>query len=70
MAAPFVKVFNATDSATALPEEDGEYKVRGLREGTYKIKFTGSNGCLDTTISNIQIKKGQETHVANITLRR
>ena len=70
MAAPFVKVFNSTDSATAMPEDDGEYKVRGLREGTYKIKFSGSNGYFDTTISNIQIIKGKETHVATITLRR
>ncbi len=69
-AAPFVRVFNNTDSATALPEEDGEYKVRGLRDGTYNIKFSGSNGYFDTTINNIQIKKGEETHVATITLRR
>ena len=69
MASPFVKVFNNTDSATAMPEDDGEYKVRGLREGIYNIKFTGSNGYFDTTITNIQVRKGEETHIANITLR-
>ena len=69
MASPFVKVFNSTDSATAMPEDEGEYKVRGLREGIYQIKFTGSNGYFDTTINNIQVRKGEETHIANITLR-
>ncbi len=69
-ALPFVKVFNATDSASAIPENDGEYKIRGLREGMYSIKFTGSKGYRDTTISNIQVQKGRETHISNITLRK
>ncbi len=69
-ALPFVKVFNTTDSASAIPENDGEYKIRGLREGVYNIKFIGSNGYRDTTISNILVQKAVETHIANITLRR
>jgi Domain of unknown function (DUF4382) len=68
-ALPFVKIFNATDSGLAIPENDGEYKIRGLREGIYKIKFSGSNGYFDTTISNIQVRKNKETEVQNITLR-
>jgi Domain of unknown function (DUF4382) len=68
-ASPFVKIFNATDSATALPENDGKYKIRGLRPGTYKIKFTGFNGYFDTTISNIQVQRNRETEINNITLR-
>lgn len=69
-ALPFVKAFNGTDSASAMPENDGEYKIRGLRNGVYSIKFTGSNGYRDTTISNIQVQKGIETHIVNITLRK
>jgi len=69
-ALPFVKAFNATDSASAIPENDGEYKIRGLKEGVYSISFNGSNGYRDTTISNIQIQKGRETHITNITLRK
>jgi hypothetical protein len=68
IALPFVKVFNSVDSGFAIPENNGEYKIRGLREGTYSIKFKGSNGYLDTTISNIQVRKGKETQVTNITL--
>ena len=69
-ALPFVDVFNAADSATAIPEEDGEYKIRGLREGVYSITFKGSNGYMDTTLTNVQILKGVETHIADIILRK
>lgn len=65
---PFVKVYNATSSATASPEEDGAYKVRGLNEGMYNITFQGSNGYKDTTITNIQLLKGQEVKIPAITL--
>ncbi len=68
IALPFVKIFNNTDSGFAIPENNGEYKIRGLREGTYSIKFKGSNGYLDTTIANIQVRKGKETHITDITL--
>jgi Domain of unknown function (DUF4382) len=68
IAQPFVTIFNTADTATAIPENDGEYKIRGLREGIYKIKFTGTNGYFDTTISNIQIIKNKETDVQTITL--
>ncbi len=67
-ALPFVKVFNAVDSASAIPENDGKYKISGLREGIYTIKFIGSNGYFDTTITNIQVRKGKETELPNITL--
>lgn len=69
-ARPFVSVFNATDSATAIPEEEGEYKVFGIREGVYSITFKGSNGYMDTTLTNVQILKGVETHIPDITLRK
>jgi hypothetical protein len=68
VAQPFVTIFNITDTATAIPENNGEYKIRGLREGTYKIKFSGINGYFDTTILNIQVRKNKETNVQTIRL--
>jgi Domain of unknown function (DUF4382) len=68
VALPFVKVYNAFDSASAIPENDGKYKIRGLREGVYTIKFIGSNGYFDTTLANIAVRKGKETEVPDITL--
>ncbi len=67
-ALPFVEIFNATDTGFAIPESDGEYKIRGLKTGIYKIKFFGHNGYFDSTISNINVQRGGETHVQNITL--
>ena len=69
-ALPFVNVFNSTDSATAIPEKEGEYKIPGLRAGVYNITFKGSNGYMDTTLTNVQVQKGEETHIADITLRK
>jgi Domain of unknown function (DUF4382) len=67
-ALPFVQIFNATDSGFAIPENDGRYKIRGLKTGVYKIKFFGHNGYLDTTISNINVDRDRETQIQTITL--
>lgn len=68
---PFVIAFNARDTATALPEmRDGDFKIRGLKAGTYSILFKGSNGFRDTTITNVQVQKGRETQLPTITLRQ
>ncbi|HEY6956655.1 MAG TPA: DUF4382 domain-containing protein [Flavisolibacter sp.] len=66
----FVQARNATDSATALPESDGEYKIRGLAAGTYSVTLKGSNGYRDTTLTNLVVRDGQETHVPTVTLRQ
>ena len=61
---------NAADSATAIPENDGEYEIHGLRQGAYSITFRGSAGYRDSTITNVQVRNGQKTHIANITLHQ
>lgn len=67
-AKPIVSIYNSSDTAIAIPENDGTYKIRGLREGSYKILFKGSNGYRDTTLQNIQIKYGDENTIQTITL--
>lgn len=66
----FVQARNATDSATAMPDNDGEYRIRGLAAGTYNVTFRGSNGYRDTTLTNISVRDGQETKVPTITLHQ
>ena len=61
---------NVTDSGTAIPENDGEYRIRGLRQGTYNVTFKGSAGYRDTTVLNIQVQNGQEKHIPAITLHQ
>ena len=70
VAGAIVRVYNATDTASAFPEKDGKYKVRGLKEGTYSITFLASNGYKDSTISNISVSKGKDTKVATVTLKK
>jgi hypothetical protein len=67
-----VMVFNATDTAFAIPDydDDGEYKVKGLNAGTYSILFDGISPYKDTTIQNIVVRRNEDTKVATITLHK
>ncbi|MDP4284371.1 MAG: DUF4382 domain-containing protein [Bacteroidota bacterium] len=69
-AQPYVTVWNATDTASALPEHDGEYKIRGLNAGIYSLQFKGSFGYMDTTITNLEVKAGQLVKIPVITLHQ
>ncbi|OQP54664.1 hypothetical protein A4H97_22130 [Niastella yeongjuensis] len=65
-----VTVFNATDTAYALPWIDGQWKVRGLNTGTYSVYVNGGNGYQDTTINNVSVTVGKEANVGTITLHK
>jgi hypothetical protein len=65
-----IMVFNNTDSAFAIPEEEGEFKVRGLSEGTYSVLYKAVSPYKDTTLLNIQVQKGEETKLPTITLHQ
>ena len=64
----FVTARSGSDSATAIPENNGKYKIRGLRPGTYNLNFKGSAGYKDTTINNIQVQRNRETEIATVIL--
>jgi hypothetical protein len=65
-----ISVFNNTDTAYALPDRNGGFKVRGLADGTYSVYINASNGYADTTISNVAVKAPKETSVGTISLRK
>ncbi|MBS1947925.1 MAG: DUF4382 domain-containing protein [Bacteroidetes bacterium] len=67
---PLVKVFNTTDTAYAIPEEDGEYKVKGLKPASYSVQFKATAPYKDTTINNVQVAAGQDTKLPMITLHQ
>lgn len=67
---PVITVFNTTDTAYALPNKEGYFKVRGLNDGTYSVFINGSNGYFDSTITNISVKAPGETSLGSITLRK
>lgn len=65
-----VSVFNNTDTAYAIPNRDGYFKVRGLKDGTYTVFVNGSNGYGDTTITNVVVARPAETNLGTITLKK
>ncbi len=54
-----VNVYNDTDTATALPDNNGYFKIRGLELGRYSVTYhAGNNAYKDTTINfDITINK-------------
>lgn len=65
-----IKAYNATDTAFAMPEDEGEFKIRGLKDGTYSLFIDGINGYLDSTINNITVIRGRETDLGTIRLHQ
>ena len=65
-----ISVFTAKDTAYALPNNEGYFKLRGLKNGTYSVFINASNGYADTTISNVVVTAPKETSVGSITLHK
>jgi uncharacterized protein DUF4382 len=64
-----VMAISGTDTATAKPEREGEYKIVGLKPGTYSLLFHATaNNYLDTTLNNIVVAGHEDVHVKTITL--
>lgn len=69
-ARPVVAIYNTLNAGVAIAEKSGEYKIKGLAEGTYKMTFKGSNGFKDTTVNDIKIIKSKETRMPEIRLHK
>ena len=67
-ARPIITVFNSTDTAYALPNHDGKFKIRGLKEGTYTVYVNASNGYTPQTLTNIKVSTTKEVLLGTITL--
>jgi hypothetical protein len=65
-----ITVYNSLDSLYAIPGRDGEFKVRGLKVGTYSVFVNAGNGYRDTTIANVKVERGKETKVGTITVKK
>lgn len=65
-----ITVFNNNDTAYALPNHEGYFKIRGLADGTYSVFINASNGYADTTINNIVVSKTKEAQLGLITLKK
>jgi Domain of unknown function (DUF4382) len=68
-AQPVVMAINGTDTATAKPGSEGEYKIVGLHPGTYSLIFHATAGNYqDTTINNIVVGGNEDIHAGTVTL--
>lgn len=67
---PVISVYNATDTAYAIPWHNGQWRARGLKQGTYSVFVNASNGYQDTTINNVEVKAGKETDLPKIILHK
>lgn len=66
-----IYAINGTDTSTAMPEHEGEFKLIGLKPGTYTlvVKATANN-YQGTTIPGVMITKKEDTKVGTITLHQ
>jgi hypothetical protein len=65
-----IKAFNATDTAFAMPQDEGEFKIRGLKDGVYNLFIDGINGYKDSTIINITVTRNRDTQLGTILLHQ
>jgi hypothetical protein len=65
-----ISVYNAQDTGYAIPYGNGEFKVRGLQEGTYSVFVNASNGYKDTTITGVEVRRNRETELKTINLHK
>jgi len=64
-----VRITNGTGfNGVALPDREGEFKLRGLEPGTYTVTVQGIPPYVDKVISNVVVTKGKETELGVITL--
>ncbi|HRI26118.1 MAG TPA: DUF4382 domain-containing protein [Ferruginibacter sp.] len=65
-----VMAVSGTDTLTAIPEHDGEFKIRGIRSTTATVIIKPSNGYKDSVINNVPVRLGEDTHLGRIVLHR
>jgi hypothetical protein len=63
-----VTVVDGTDSLRAVPNHEGEFKIRGIKASTVKVIINPSNGYKDSVMNNIQIRTSSDTDLGKIIL--
>ena len=65
-----VTIYNATDTAYALPNREGYFAVRSLKDGTYNVLINASSPYIDSTIKNVVVAAPKETSLGVIILKK
>lgn len=69
-AQPVLTLFNGKDTAYALPNREGYFRMRGLKDGSYSLFVNASNGYKDTTLTGVTIAAPNNTSVGTIALHK
>jgi hypothetical protein len=70
-AAAVVMAINGTDTATAKPEAEGEFKFMGLKSGVYTLIYHATaNNYIDVTVNNVTVSGTEDVHVPDVTLHQ
>lgn len=70
-AAPIVIAINGTDSLTAKPDAEGEFKIRGLDAGSWTLWIHATaNGYQDSTLTQVRVTGNEDTNVGTIALHQ
>lgn len=66
-----VLAINGTDTASARPEDEGEFKFIGLKPGTYTLLFHATaNNYIDTVLNHITVNGREDVHVPTVILHQ
>ncbi|MBS1563540.1 MAG: hypothetical protein JST39_04090, partial [Bacteroidetes bacterium] len=66
-----VFAINGSDTASAKPGSEGEYKIIGLKSGTYALWIHATAaGYKDTTLPKVVVAAKEDTHLPAITLHK
>lgn len=65
-----VSAISNGDTLVAIPNDDGRFKIRGLRGNTATVFINATaNNYRDTILTNITLQRGRETDIGTIQLR-
>lgn len=70
-AAAVVMAINGTDTSSAKPSAEGEFKFIGLKAGNYKVLYHATaNNYLDSTMNNVIVRLNEDTKLSTVTLHK
>lgn len=67
-AAPAIYAIKDSDSTSAYTNDNGEFLIKGLDAGTYKVYFEPKTGYQSQTVESIEVVLGQVKDMGTITI--
>lgn len=65
-----VQAISGSDTLSAVPEHEGEFKIRGIHTSTVKLIIRASNNYKDSVINSINIRQGEDTNIGTVVLHQ